>query len=61
MAATTLMKATRMKASRANPGVQERAARERVVRALPWTAPLTAGEKGAPVAYVCANGECKRQ
>jgi uncharacterized protein len=37
------------------------AARERVVRALPWTAPLTAGEKGAPVAYVCANGECKRQ
>jgi uncharacterized protein YyaL (SSP411 family) len=36
-------------------------ARDRVVRALPWTAPLTAGEKGAPIAYVCANGECKRQ
>lgn len=36
-------------------------ARDRVVRALPWIAPLTAGEKGAPVAYSCANGECKRQ
>ena len=37
------------------------AARERVTRALPWTAPLTAGEEGAAIAYVCANGECKRQ
>jgi uncharacterized protein YyaL (SSP411 family) len=37
------------------------AARDRVVRALPWSAPLTAGEKGTPIAYVCANGECKRQ
>lgn len=36
-------------------------ARDRVIRALPWSAPLTAGEKGAPIAYVCANGECRRQ
>ena len=36
-------------------------ARDRVVRALPWSSPLTAGEKGAPIAYVCANGECRRQ
>ncbi|HUR83528.1 MAG TPA: hypothetical protein VM733_22420, partial [Thermoanaerobaculia bacterium] len=35
--------------------------RDRVARALPWTAALTAGEKGAPIAYLCANGECKRQ
>ena len=35
--------------------------RDRIVRALPWTAPLTAGEEGAPIAYLCANGECKRQ
>jgi uncharacterized protein YyaL (SSP411 family) len=37
------------------------ALRDRVVRALPWTAPLTAGEEGAPIAYLCANGECRRQ
>jgi len=37
------------------------AARDRVVRALPWAAPLTAGEDGAPVSYLCAAGECKRQ
>jgi hypothetical protein len=34
-------------------------ARDRVIRALPWSAALTAGEKGAPIAYVCANGECR--
>lgn len=37
------------------------ALRMRVTRVLPWTAALTAGEKGAPIAYVCAAGECKRQ
>ncbi|HVG25093.1 MAG TPA: DUF255 domain-containing protein [Thermoanaerobaculia bacterium] len=37
------------------------APRDRVVRAMPWLAPLAAGEKGAPVAYVCANGECEKQ
>jgi uncharacterized protein YyaL (SSP411 family) len=37
------------------------APRARVVRALPWAAPLAAGEKGAPVTYLCASGECKRQ
>ena len=36
------------------------ALRERVVRALPWSAPLVAGEEGAPITYVCVNGECKR-
>ena len=35
MAAATLMKATRMKMGRTNPGVQERAARERVAPARP--------------------------
>lgn len=36
-------------------------ARDRVVRSLPWTAALTAGEEGAPVTYLCAAGECRRQ
>src|SRR3954471_935385 len=35
MAATTLMKATRMKTGRTNPGVHERPARERVASARP--------------------------
>lgn len=36
------------------------AARERVTRVLPFTAALAPQEKTA-VAYLCANGECKRQ
>jgi uncharacterized protein YyaL (SSP411 family) len=37
------------------------AARERVVRALPFLGALTAGDEDAPIAYLCAGGECKRQ
>ena len=36
------------------------AARERVVRAIPFTGALTADEE-KPVTYLCAAGECKRQ
>jgi len=36
------------------------AARDRVVRALPFTGALVPDEK-QPVAYLCAAGECKRQ
>jgi len=39
MAATTLMKATRMKTGRANPGVHERPARERIASARPLARP----------------------
>jgi uncharacterized protein YyaL (SSP411 family) len=35
-------------------------ARDRVIRALPFTAAL-APDPGQPIAYVCANGECRRQ
>lgn len=35
-------------------------ARDRVVRALPFTGALVADPK-RPIAYVCANGECRRQ
>jgi hypothetical protein len=36
------------------------AARERVVRALPFTGALAADDEN-PIAYLCASGECKRQ
>jgi uncharacterized protein len=35
-------------------------ARDRVIRALPFVAALTAS-KDAPLTYVCANGRCERQ
>jgi uncharacterized protein len=35
-------------------------ARERVTKALPWTAALAPDPEG-PIAYLCAAGECRRQ